>query len=128
MGRNRYLENLNDFAAVGDKMYVRVKGVDEEGRLSLSYEAREKDRPRPPNRRERRGAARGEGMLGHGVLGPGRCGRRGGGKDVEEWGWAVIPGLCVCVFLCVCVCSMVCVVLCGMCALFVVRERVVVCV
>ena len=62
--KNRYLENLNEFAAVGDKMYVRVKGVDEEGRLALSYEAREKDRPKPPNRRQRRGAARGEGMLG----------------------------------------------------------------
>ncbi|CBJ31572.1 conserved unknown protein [Ectocarpus siliculosus] len=57
---NRYLDNLNEFASVGDKMYVRVNGVDEEGRLSLAYAAREKDRPKPPNRRERRRAARGD--------------------------------------------------------------------
>ncbi|CAM9862061.1 unnamed protein product, partial [Ectocarpus fasciculatus] len=57
---DRYLDSLNEFASVGDKMYVRVNGVDEEGRLSLAYVAREKDRPKPPNRRERRRAARGD--------------------------------------------------------------------
>ena len=38
-------------------MYVRVSGIDEKGRLSLSYVARERDRSKPPNRRERRAAA-----------------------------------------------------------------------
>lgn len=57
----RYLGGLNEFASVGDKMYVRVNGVDEEGRLSLAYVEREQDRPKPPNRRQRRRAARGEG-------------------------------------------------------------------
>lgn len=57
---NRYLDNLNEFASAGDKMYVRVNGVDEEGRLALAYVAREKDRPKPPNRRERRRAAIGD--------------------------------------------------------------------
>lgn len=57
---HRYLGVLSEFADVGDKMYVRVNGVDEEGRLSLAYVAREKDRPKPPNRRQRRLAARGE--------------------------------------------------------------------
>lgn len=57
---NRYLGNLKDFALVGDKMYVEVKEVDEEGRLALSYVAREKDRPKPLNRRQRRSTERGE--------------------------------------------------------------------
>eukprot|EP00752_Nemacystus_decipiens_P017765 g15927.t2 len=57
---DRYLGNLSEFADVGDKMHVKVDGVDEEGRLSLAYVAREKDRPGPPNRRERRRAERGE--------------------------------------------------------------------
>lgn len=57
---NRYLDNLGEFAAVGDKLYVRVNGVDDEGRLSLAYVAREQDRPKPPNRRQRRRAERGE--------------------------------------------------------------------
>lgn len=57
---NRYLDSLNEFASVGENMYVRVNGVDEEGRLSLAYVARDKDRPKPPNRRERRRAARGD--------------------------------------------------------------------
>ena len=57
---DRYLGSLDEFASVGDKMYVRVNGLDEEGRLSLAYEAREQDRPRPPNRRQRRRAERGE--------------------------------------------------------------------
>lgn len=41
-------------------MYVRVKGLDAEGRLSLLYVGRERDRPKPPNRRERRAAERGQ--------------------------------------------------------------------
>ncbi|CAN0065774.1 unnamed protein product, partial [Hapterophycus canaliculatus] len=57
---NRYLDNLDAFATEGDKMYVRVNGVDEEGRLSLAYVAREQDRPKPPNRRQRRRAERGD--------------------------------------------------------------------
>eukprot|EP00903_Cladosiphon_okamuranus_P019672 g18081.t2 len=57
---DRYLGALSEFADVGDKMYVRVNGLDEEGRLSLAYVAREKDRPKPPNRRQRRLAERGE--------------------------------------------------------------------
>ncbi|CAM9593841.1 unnamed protein product [Scytosiphon promiscuus] len=57
---DRYLDNLEEFATAGDKMYVRVNGVDEEGRLSLAYVAREQDRPKPANRRQRRRAERGE--------------------------------------------------------------------
>ncbi|CAN0150451.1 unnamed protein product [Pylaiella littoralis] len=57
---DRYLGGLNEFASVGDKMYVRVNGADEEGRLSLAYVEREQDRPKPPNRRQRRRGSSGE--------------------------------------------------------------------
>lgn len=50
----RYIHSLADFATVGDKMYVRVNGLNDQGRLSLCFVAREQDRPRGPNRRERR--------------------------------------------------------------------------
>ena len=71
-------------------MYVRVNGVDEEGRLSLAYAAREKDRPKPPNRRQRRRAERGEGEAG--PAGNGEC-----------FTGCCAPGVCVCVFVFVCV-------------------------
>lgn len=48
-------------ARVGEKLYVTVRGVSPEGRLSLAYIQSEKNRTRSPNRRERRRAARGEG-------------------------------------------------------------------
>lgn len=86
---HRYLGALSEFAAVGDKMYVRVNGADEEGRLSLAYVAREKDRPKLPNRRERRRAARGE----------------GGPVDKGELS-------CLCLPLRVALCERVCVCLC----------------
>lgn len=71
---------------MGDKMYVRVNGLDEEGRLSLAYVAREKDRPKPPNRRQRRLAERGEdGPEGKGEVLPLCCSHRA-------------PCVCVCVF------------------------------
>lgn len=62
---------LSEFAEVGDKMYVKVNGTDEEGRLSLAYVARGKDRPSPPNRRQRRRAEReekGDGPAGKGEI------------------------------------------------------------
>lgn len=92
---NRYLGALGEFAGVGDKMYVRVNGVDDEGRLSLGYVAREKDRPKPPNRRERRRAERAE----------------GGPAGKGELSLFIVPP---CAFMCVpvCVCLRVCVCLC----------------
>ena len=76
---------------------MRVDGLDGEGRLSLAYVAREKDRPKPPNRRQRRLAARGEDdPAGEGEL-----------MFFSMWCFPpCVPCECVC---CVCLCLVVCV-------------------
>lgn len=49
-----YIVSMWQFAGVGDKIRVRVNGLDDEGRLSLAFVQREQDTERLPNRRERR--------------------------------------------------------------------------
>jgi polyribonucleotide nucleotidyltransferase len=77
-----FVRDAHDIVNLGDKVHVRVSGIDEEGKIKLSMLTPEQEEEAKQNRPPREGGDRGGfGGGSRGGFGGGRGGNRGGGRS-----------------------------------------------
>jgi polyribonucleotide nucleotidyltransferase len=86
MGQKEFVRDAGDVVKVGEKVKVRVKEIDDQGRINLSMNMdASQDKPREERPRGGFGGGRG-GYGGRGGFGGGRGGYRGGGRGGYQRG------------------------------------------